>query len=113
MFGFVNDLSASLRCERAGKFFFVFGVAGLDVVIGNGIEEVALVIIHQVVYPTARGQSLVAAHTRHSRFTCSALTESQIYMSVFPMHEHTLTFIIAKVQLFIKINARIIIKKIK
>jgi hypothetical protein len=72
LFGFVNDLSASLRCERAGKFFFVFGVAGLDVVIGNGIEEVALVIIHQVVNPTARGQSLVAVGVRRVGRLCGA-----------------------------------------
>jgi hypothetical protein len=51
LFGFVNDLSAGLRCKRAGKFFFVFRVAGLDVVIGDGIEEVALVILNPISIP--------------------------------------------------------------
>ncbi len=50
-----------------GQAPVILRVAGLDVVIGDGIEEVALVITHQVVYPAARGQSLVAVGVRQNK----------------------------------------------
>jgi hypothetical protein len=43
LFFFVDNLSAGLRGERAGEFFLVLWVAGLDVIIGNGLNELALV----------------------------------------------------------------------
>jgi hypothetical protein len=60
LFGFVNHLSAEVAGECAGEGVLVLGIACLDVVVGDGIEEVALVVIHKVVEPAARGQPLVA-----------------------------------------------------
>ena len=59
MFCFVDNLSAGLRGERAGKFLLVLWVAGLDVVIGNGLNELALVGRQLLVESAAVGQPLV------------------------------------------------------
>ena len=59
MFCFVDNLSAGLRGERAGEFFLVLWVAGLDVVIGNGFNELALVCRQLLVESAAVGQPLV------------------------------------------------------
>ena len=59
MFCFVDNLSAGLRGKRAGEFLFVLWVAGLDVVIGNGLNELALVGRQLLVESAAVGQPLV------------------------------------------------------
>lgn len=59
MFCFVDNLSAGLRGERAGEFLLVLRVAGLDVVIDNGLNELALVGRQLLVESATVGQPLV------------------------------------------------------
>ena len=72
MFCFVNNLSAGLRGERAGKFLLVLRVAGLDVVIGNGLNKLALVGRQLLVEPATVGQPLVVVRVGRVVFTGSA-----------------------------------------
>ena len=72
MFCFVNNLSAGLRGERAGEFLLVLRVAGLDVVIGNGLNEIALVGRQLLVKSAAVGQPLVVVRVGRVVVTGSA-----------------------------------------
>lgn len=49
---------AGLRGKRAGKFFLVLWIAGLDIVIGNGLNELALVDRQLLVESATIGQPL-------------------------------------------------------
>ena len=66
LFCFVDNLSAGLRGEHAGKFLLVLRVAGFDVVVGNGLNELALVGRQLRVEPAAVGQPLVVVRVGRS-----------------------------------------------
>ena len=55
---------AGLRGKRAGKFFLVLWIAGLDIVIGNGLNELALVDRQLLVESATIGQPLVVVRVR-------------------------------------------------
>ena len=59
MFGFVNQFLAGQRGERVGKSLLVLRIACLNVVIGDGIEEVLLLFGQLAVESAAVGQPLV------------------------------------------------------
>ena len=72
MFCFVDNLSAGLRGERAGEFLFVLWVAGLDVIIGNGLNELTLVSRQLLVESATVGQPLVVVRVGRVVVTGSA-----------------------------------------
>ena len=72
LFGFVYHLSAELVCERTGEFLLALGITGLDIVIGNEVEEVALVVIHLLVESAALCQPRVAMGVRWIIGLCGA-----------------------------------------
>ena len=72
MFCFVDNLSAGLRGERAGEFLLVLWVAGLDVIIGNGLNELTLVSRQLLVESATVGQPLVVVRVGRVVVTGSA-----------------------------------------
>ena len=63
---------AGLRGERAGEFLLVLRVAGLDVVVGNGLNELALVGRQLLVESATVGQPLVVVRVGRVVVTGSA-----------------------------------------
>ena len=72
MFCFVDNLSAGLRGERAGEFLLVLWVAGLDVIVGNSLNELALVGRQLLVESATVGQPLVVVRVGRVVVTGSA-----------------------------------------
>jgi len=72
LFCFVDNLSAGLRGERAGEFLLVLWVAGLDVIIGNGLNELTLVSRQLLVESATVGQPLVVVRVGRVVVTGSA-----------------------------------------
>ena len=72
LFCFVDNLSAGLRGERAGEFLLVLWVAGLDVVIGNGLNKLALVGRQLLVESATVGQPLMVVRVGRVVFTGSS-----------------------------------------
>ena len=72
LFCFVDNLSAGLRGERAGEFLLVLWVAGLDVIVGNSLNELALVGRQLLVESATVGQPLVVVRVGRVVVTGSA-----------------------------------------
>ena len=80
-------MSAGLRGERAGEFLLVLRVAGLDVVIGNGLNELALVGRQLLVESATVGQPLVVVRVGRIIVTGSAPVGFERLLNDLMAHE--------------------------
>lgn len=53
-----------MRSESAGESILVLRITSFNIIIGNCVKEVALIVVHLFINSTTRGQSLMAVGIR-------------------------------------------------
>ena len=100
MFGFVNQFLAGLRGERVGKSLLVLRIACLDVVIGDGIEEVLLLFGQLAVESAAVGQPLVVMGVGRVVRLSAAPVGLQSFLYGLVAHEGYIELTLCLIQVF-------------